>query len=64
MMSHQANVNKDYAIKKLQKAIKTARTLLEVPGQSDQYYDWHNKTIELNKQSIEKIIKAPITVWN
>ncbi len=59
-----AQVNKRASIKILSDGIAYAKTCLAVEGQMQEYYDWHNKTIEVNARQIEDIKAAPDTDWN
>ena len=59
-----SNVNKDFALSKFKAAAKTARELLEVSGEEQAYYDWHNQTIEACRKAMGEIILSPDTNWN
>jgi len=59
-----AILNKAYAIRQHLIAISHARDLLQINGQPEEYYTWHERTIELNEQAIKKIRADPETSWN
>jgi formylmethanofuran dehydrogenase subunit B len=62
--SNTVKLNKGHAISKHQSAIEYARKLLKVEGKEPVYYDWHKRTIELNRKAIEEILAQPDTMWN
>lgn len=60
----EAAVNKTYAIHQHRIAISRARDLLQIEGQPEEYYAWHERTIELNERAISRIKSDPETFWN
>ena len=63
-VTNSAALNKMASIKLHQNAIKRAREFLAVEGNEPAYYDWHNRSIALNKAQIEAILADADTNWN